>query len=147
MAAFGHELAAAIAKLRGIAARFALVFALCDAVECGTADTLSIVDEGAMRSAIDLARWFEHEIRRLYATWAGARMAGNTRVQAKLDERIMKLLEAGPLSRETVRVRLGGRVSAEVLSNTRDRLVALGSICVEKLETPGRSAELWQSIE
>ena len=141
------ELAAAIAKLRGIAARFALLFALCDAVECGTADNLAIVDEGAMRSAIDLARWFEHEIRRLYASWAGDRLARNDRVQARREDRIMKRLEAGPLSREDVRVLLGGRVSAEVLSNTRDRLVALGSICLEKLETPGRSAELWRLIE
>ena len=100
-----------------------------------------------MRSAIDLARWFEHEIRRLYASWAGDRLARNDRVQARREDRIMKRLEAGPLSREDVRVLLGGRVSAEVLSNTRDRLVALGSICLEKLETPGRSAELWRLIE
>jgi hypothetical protein len=142
-----EELASALAKMRGMAARFSLLFALCEAADAGSADTLAAVDESAMRSAIDLTLWFEHEIRRLYATWAGARMAGNVRVQARMDERILKLLKAGPLAREAIRVRLGGRVESEALSGARDRLVALGSISVSTVHTGGRPSELWQLLE
>ena len=87
-----HDLAAALAKLRGAAPRIALVLALASAAESGKAEGLTSIDEQSMRAGIALACWFEGEARNIYRTWSAA---DASRRAESLEERILKILKNG----------------------------------------------------
>jgi DNA polymerase I-like protein with 3'-5' exonuclease and polymerase domains len=63
-AAAEGEVAAALSKLEGYAARFALIHHLVGHVHTGTADTTPISDE-SIRAGVALCRWFAAEARRV----------------------------------------------------------------------------------
>jgi hypothetical protein len=73
------DLAAALAKLKGGAARIALVLALARAAEGSRAEDLREVDERAMEAGIAVATWFANEAERVYAVLGEGREESKTR--------------------------------------------------------------------
>ena len=118
------DIAAALAKLRGYAARFALLIELARATEDGTAVLVESIGAKSMRAGILVVEWFEGEIRRLYAQWSRA----TPEAEQKLDERVHGLLKNGPLSEGEIRGRLHRNLpSAEVYASLK-RLEAKGMV-------------------
>ncbi len=116
------DIAAALAKLRGCAPRFALLIELARASEAGVAELVESISADSMRAGILIVEWFESEIRRLYAQWSRT----TPEAEEKLDERILGLLRSGPLSEGEIRDRLHRNwPSAEVRASLK-RLEAMG---------------------
>lgn len=144
-------LAAALSKLRAAAPRLALVFALCRAAGDGTASMLTTVDREAMRGGIALARWFEHEARRIYVEWADHEDDDKPTDAATvrlLAERLRKFLSGGPKTRREMHAGMGGNVGAAMMRAALAQLAAAGEASCERSVGPrgGRPAERWRGV-
>ena len=137
------SVAAALSKLRGYAARFALVFELARAAEVGRAELVHTISAESMRAGIRVVAWFEGEIRRIYAEWSSA----TPEAEARLDERIFDLLQDGPLSEGEVRDRLHRNWSSPEVRASLGRLQRQGRVRYEGKQPPGpkggRPREVW----
>lgn len=143
----GHgDTAAAIAKLRAYASRFALVIALAKAAEGGTASMLDHVDGDSMAAGIQIAEWFQQEARRCYASWS--RMTPNG--AATLDTAIFaKLREFGTLTTGQVRDKLNRNPSAAEVRTSLERLYSAGKVTKEHIASGargGRPTEAWTHV-
>jgi hypothetical protein len=147
-----HDLAAALAKHRGSAARLALALALARAAEDGTASLLPSIDGRAMRAGITLARWFGSESRRVYETWDRAdaeRTAGSDRQTLhELADRLHEALADGPKSLEQLHAATHRNHTAARIAGALAVLRASGRASSERLPAGprgGRPRETWRS--
>lgn len=146
------DIAAALAKLRGAAARIALVLALARAAEDAVAALAFEIDEASMRAGIAIARWFEAEARRIYAKWATA--AANDTVTRErgsltsLADRLYGILGKGEHSTDELHQATGRRVPTEHMQAALVILKLTGKAESEKRTNPrgGRPKEVWRRI-
>ncbi|MEQ1634149.1 MAG: DUF3987 domain-containing protein, partial [Planctomycetota bacterium] len=111
-------LASELSKLRGFAARLALVLELARAAATGNADAVEVIGEEAMRSSLEITRWFEAEAKR-FRRFAASRSRG---APNRLEDRLCKLLVGGPQSVTQLSDGLGRNYPAQ---DIRSALVAL----------------------
>jgi hypothetical protein len=147
-----HDVAAAMSKLRGGAARFALVIALARAAEDGTAALLRVVDARAMRAGIAVADWFDGEARRIYAEWDAA-AADDTATQDRsslhaLADRLARVLDAGPKSLDQLHDATGKNLTGHQMRGALAILAASGrASCDRSRGTRGRPREIWSRVD
>lgn len=148
------DVAATLAKLRGGAARIALVLCLARHAEDGTASLVRQVDEIDARAGVQLCQWFEGESRRLYAKWAddeaqavASRERGSLQALA---DRLSKHLTPGTVrTMRELRAATGNNVPADRMRAALAILVGNGG--ARRLEPdrsrPGRPAEAWEGLD
>lgn len=144
------DVAAALAKLRGAAARIALVLALARAAEDGVAATLFEIGEESMAGGIAIAKWFAEEARAIYAQWSAA--AAEDQVDRDRDslttlaERLAGALREGPKDRESLRKVTHRNVPAPRIDAALAILRAGGKADCERRVGPngGRPREIWR---
>ncbi len=135
------DLAAALAKLRGMAPRAALVVALAAAADTGTAETVDAIDAPAMAAGIELAEWFAHEARRIYWQWGQEERESIDEAQAnRIRDRVRAALEEGEKSLDELRNVFARNVPAAAI---KAALRSLNAIC-KKVQTGGRPREVWR---
>lgn len=148
-----EHIAAVLSKLRGGAARIALVLALAKAAEEGNADSLREVDAEAMTAGIELARYFEGESRRLYASWRHAPQETATARSALADDdiarSILNLLQKGPKSRTELCNEFGRNMRSERLGSVLENLKCFGLVEDRTVRSggPGRPSEVWHLVD
>lgn len=83
----GHEaLAAVYSKLKGATARVALVVQLAADAEQGIASMSRSVGAEAMEKAVQMARYFRNEARRIFREWGGRTSTATSKVEAVLTD-------------------------------------------------------------
>jgi hypothetical protein len=141
------DLAAVLAKLRGAAARIALVLALARAAESGDAARLESIDSEAMEGGIAIARYFEAEARRLYAGWRQGDEAQANRVKPTnhkdIETKLREILRQGEQSRDDIRNAFGRNVEAAAIGEALEVMQVLGEADCRHEETGGRPREVW----
>lgn len=146
------DVAAALAKLRGGAARIALVLALARHAEDGTAALARTVEADDMRAGIALARWFEGEARRLYGRWAddeAQSVAGRERGSlSALADRLASILAAGQHALDELHRATGRCINGNRLRAALALLAGGGRATCERIpgQRGGRSREVWSLV-
>lgn len=143
------DLAAALAKLRGGTARIALVLALAEAAEHGVAETSFEIPGETMHAAITIARWFEHEARRIYSEWRTAEEADSTSGQGlpiAVAERLHKILESGPKTLNELHTLTGKNLTGDRIRAALKLLAQSGRARMSRIVGPrgGRPQEQWE---
>ncbi len=111
-------LASELSKLRGFAARLALVLELARAAATGSAASVGVIGAEAMRASLEITQWFEAEAKR-FRHFAAAKSQG---AASRLEDRLCKLLAGGPQSVTQLSDGLGRNHPAQAI---RMALVAL----------------------
>ena len=134
--------AAVLSKLRGYAARLALILELCDAAENGTAELVQAVGRDAMASGIAVVNWFAAEAVTLYREFS----ASTPDAELRLDGRILAILrERGQLSEGAIRDALNRHPSSDDVCSSLRRLEASGHVKFAGTEpTGGRPRRMWE---
>ena len=133
---------AVLSKLRGYAARLALIFELCNAAENGTAELVQAVGKDAMAAGIAVVDWFAAEAAVLYREFAAA----TPDAEQRLDGRILAILrDRGQLSEGAIRDALHRHPSSDDVCSSLRRLEASGHVKFAGTEpTGGRPRRMWE---
>lgn len=143
------DVASAVAKLRGGAARLALALALARHAEDGTAAMASTIEAVDMRAGIALARWFAGEARRLYSRWRddeAQAVAGRERgALPALAERLAGILGAGPHTLDELHRATGRCIPGDRMRAALALLAGNGRARCERIpgQRGGRAREVW----
>lgn len=137
-------LASELAKLRGYAARLALILEMARAAESGDAERVEEVGDESMRSSIEITEWFEREARR----FRRLRETTTPEAEERLERKICEKLGKAPLSAGQLRDSFGRNVSAEDIGRALVRLKGKGLARdlgkQPRGPTGGRPLELWE---
>lgn len=146
------DVASALAKLRGGAARLALVLCLARHAEDGTAAMARTVEAADLRAGIALARWAAGETRRLYARWRddeAQAVAGRERgALSDLAERLAGILGAKAHTLDELHAATGRCIPADRMRAALALLAGNGRARCERIpgKRGGRAREVWSLI-
>jgi hypothetical protein len=147
-----EDVASALAKLRGGAARLALVLCLARHAEDGTAAMARTIEAVDMRAGIALARWFAGEARRLYGRWRNDEaqaVAGRERgALSELAERLAGILGARAHTLDELHAATGRCIPGERMRAALALLAGNGRARCERIpgKRGGRAREVWALV-
>jgi replicative DNA helicase len=131
-----EALAAAFSKWKGVTARIALVLQLAEDAEQGTASLTRTVNSTAVERAVQLARYFKNEARRINIRWSASAPNSNKSVLDVLTD------EWRP--KRELHQQLGNRMNGAEIDAVLGQLAASGQAETTKRHGRGRPAELWR---